>query len=259
MRPTTARHASRRFVARARRCAPLAQYQLLHAASKRPAGKAAIAALRADGCRAQPATTREARPRSAQPVRSLRGGSSITVARPALRCALVRALVLTPTDKPKETHTNARPRAGGCAYAPVTPPAIAARLGRLRQVSRPLLRPSPPLSRPSPTPAWHADLQGGRIASRSTLPAAPFPATTPGGAASAFHVPRPPPSSPLAVMNARRATTRGLVLSPWSRPRTPPAAANHARFSGTTHRPKPRTPPPPLSPRTPLTLRPPRY
>ena len=54
-------------------------------ASKRPAGKAAIAALRADGCRAQPATTREARPRSAQPGRSLRGGSLITVSRPAVR------------------------------------------------------------------------------------------------------------------------------------------------------------------------------
>jgi hypothetical protein len=34
------------------------------------------------------------------------------------------------------------------------------RAGRLRQVSRPLLRPSPPLSRPSPTPAWHAASKG---------------------------------------------------------------------------------------------------
>ena len=107
---TLARRRARR-VARARRCAPLAQYQLRPAASKRPAGKAAIAALRADGCRAQPATTREARPRSAQPGRSLRGGSLITVSRP--RAATLQRGLSAHAQRPAQGNPHERPAARG--------------------------------------------------------------------------------------------------------------------------------------------------
>ena len=206
-----------------------------HAASKRPAGKAAIAALRADGCRAQPATTREARPRSAQPGRSLRGGSLITGSRPRV-AALWRGLSAAAHRQALNTYTNApgliTPRApdyGTPRVAPVPPLAcllaiqtlfltpamrspgrareavpthrsrhlLSLRAGRLRQVSRPLLRPSPPLrvlaqfqhcTRTSKGDGSRPVARFLPRLSRRLRRSARHPA---------FHVPRPPPSRPL--------------------------------------------------------------
>jgi hypothetical protein len=87
------------------------------------------------------------------------------------------------------------------------------RAGRLRQVSRPLLRPSPPLRVLAQNPTRHADLQGVRIASRCPLPAAPFPATTPVGASSSVPRAAPAPFEAARHQVAPRTSLRfGAVL-----------------------------------------------
>ena len=83
LRPATRRAG---FVARARRCAPLA---LIPNKARRLQAPGRQGRHSGSARRRLPRTTRrirrEARPRSAQPGRSLRGGSSITTARPAVR------------------------------------------------------------------------------------------------------------------------------------------------------------------------------
>jgi hypothetical protein len=137
-------HRARR-VAPARRCAPLTQ---IPTAARRLQAAGRQGRNSGSARRRLPRTTRDyaggaAPQRAARPVASRRlADHSFAAAR---RFAFGAALVLTPNPPVPIIYTNARPRAGGCVSAPVTPPAIAARLGRLRQVSRPLLHPSPPL------------------------------------------------------------------------------------------------------------------
>ena len=184
--------------------------------------------------------------------------------RPATGRASPSACVLShdPNAFP-DTYQAPRPAVRGRLgiSAPVTPPAIAARMALAAGVA-PVAPTQPTAARPSPESSSARGPPRGTVRVPLHASCRAFPAITPAARHPAFHVPRPPPSRPLAITDcahAHRHAQNNRHEAPDLSRRVLPNTASHASRQVLRRGHQSRTPPPPHFPRTPFPCDPPIF